>query len=99
MQLKTMRAELDNLLTQRVEFLMHITMHRYYTDSSKPSCLLALTLKRQENQFNITSINCPVKGLVFKTADINRAFKPFLRTFTPQKTNFHRNYLIPSLTI
>ena len=76
-KLKSVKTELDDILRQRVEFLMHTTKHRYYTDSSKPSRLLALTLKRQENQFNIPSINCPVKGLVTKTADINSAFKSF----------------------
>ncbi len=28
-QLKSVRAELDNLLRQQVEFMMHITKHRY----------------------------------------------------------------------
>lgn len=76
-KLKLVRAELDDILRQRVEFMMHITKHRYYTDSNKPSHLLALTLKRQENQIDIPSINCPVKGLVTKTADINNTFKSF----------------------
>ena len=73
-RLWSVRVELDDVLRQRVEFMMHITKHRYYSDSSKPRSLLALTLKQQENKFNIPSINCPVKGLVTKTAD-NNTFK------------------------
>lgn len=44
-KLRSVRAELDNTLRQRAELMMHITKHKYYTDSSKPSRLLALTLK------------------------------------------------------
>lgn len=36
-KLKSVRAELDDILRQLVEFMMHATKHRYYTDISKPS--------------------------------------------------------------
>ena len=94
-KLRSVRAELDNILRQRVECMMHITKHRYYPDSSKPSSLLALTLKQQESLFNIPSINCPVKGLVTKTADINNTFKSF---FENLYSSFFENLNLPMLS-
>lgn len=93
-----MRAELDDILRQRVEFMMHITKHRYYTDSSKPSRLLALMLKRQENQFDIPSINCPFDWLL-EQPTLKTHLSNFLRIYTLQRIDFHRNYSICSLSI
>lgn len=90
-KLRSVRAELDNTLRQRAEFMKHITKHKYYTDSSKPSRLLALTLKQQENQFNIPSINCPVNGLVTKTADINNSFKSFFEDLYSSEDRFSQD--------
>ena len=103
--LKSLRAEVDDILRQWVEFMMHTTKHRYYTDSSKPSHLLALTVKQQENQFNIPSINCPVKGRVTKKDDINNTFKSFFENlyssedrFTPELfDSFFDKLNLPSL--
>lgn len=90
-KLRSVRAELDNTLRQRAEFMMHITKHKYYTDSSKPSRLLALTLKQQENQFNIPSINCPANGLVTKAVDINNSFKSFFEDLYSSEDRFSQD--------
>lgn len=61
-QLRAEQAELNNLLKHRVEYLMHMTRHKYYSDGSRPSRLLALTRKCQESRRSISAINCPKKG-------------------------------------
>ncbi len=71
------RAALNDLLRQRTEYLMHITKHKYYIDGSKPSRLLALTLKKHEQRFNIQAIKDPKGGLTSHPTDINKTFKAF----------------------
>ncbi len=56
---------------------MHITKHKYYIDGSKPSRLLALTLKKHEQRFNIQAIKDPKGGLTSHPTDINKTFKAF----------------------
>ncbi len=56
---------------------MHITKHKYYIDGSKLSRLLALTLKKHEQRFNIQAIKIPKSGLTSHPTDINKTFKAF----------------------
>lgn len=99
-ELKVEQAELNNLLKYRVEYLMHSTKHKYYSEGSKPSRLLALTLKHQASKMSLTTIKCPVRGLVSTTPEINETHKFFFLLFlldsTPLKQTLHRKKLMLS---
>lgn len=76
-KLKVERAALNDLLRRRAEYLMHITKHKYYIDGSRPSRLLALTLKKHERRFNIQAIKNPKSGLTSNPTVINQTFMSF----------------------
>lgn len=86
-ELKVEQAELNNLLKYRVEYLMHITKHKYYSEGSKPSRLLALTLKHQESKMSVTTIKCPERGLVSTTPEINETLKNFFAKLYSSETD------------
>lgn len=86
-ELKVEQAELNNLLKYRVEYLMHITKHKYYSERSKQSRLLALTLKHQESKMSVTTIKCPERGLVSTTPEINETLKNFFAKLYSSETD------------
>lgn len=106
-QLKTHQAELNILLRHRVEYLMHITKHKYYSQGSRPSHLLALTLKRQEKSRTIACIKKDQGETVTTTLDINESFASFFAKLyssdcQPSEndyTNFFNNLNLPTLSI
>ncbi len=77
---------LKGLLRQRTEYFMHITKHKYYIDGSKPSRLLALTLKKHEQCFNIQAIKSSKSGFTSHPTDINKTFKGFFEKLNTSET-------------
>lgn len=77
--LKTKQAELNDLLMRRAEYMIHVTKHKYYAEGSRPSHLLALTLKQQEAKRNIPAIRCTKRGMVTSTEEITETFKDFYK--------------------
>ena len=55
-QRRTVRAELDELLRHKAEFLMHRTREIHYFEGSRPSRALAISLKACENFASIAAI-------------------------------------------
>lgn len=62
-ELKSKQAELNDLLRNRAEYMIHITQRKYYAEGSRLSRLLALTLKQQEAKRSIPAIKCAKQGL------------------------------------
>lgn len=77
--LKSKQAELNDLLRYRVEYMMQVTRSKYYSECSKPSHLLALTLKQQETKRAIPAIRCSQRGVLTSTEDINKTFKEYFK--------------------
>lgn len=77
--LKIKQGELNNLLRSRAEYMIHITKHKYYAEGSRPSRLLALTLKHQEAKRTVPAIRCDGHGVVSSTEEINETFKNFFK--------------------
>lgn len=104
--LKLKQSELNDLIKQRVEYLMHITKHKYYSEGSKPTRLLALTLKKQEKQMTISAVRDPHAGIVTTIPAINNTFKDFFSSLytsecspTPnQFDSFFQNIKLPGLS-
>ena len=59
--------------------MIHITKHKYYAEGSRPSHLLALTLKQQEAKRAIPAIRCARKGVVTSTESL-RLLKISIKT-------------------
>ena len=86
--------------------MIHITKHKYYADGSRPSHLLALTLKQQEARRAIPAIRCSRWGVVSSTEEINETFKDFFKHLytggpTPSETefsNFFNGLDLPTLS-
>lgn len=78
-ELKTKQSELNDLLRSRAEFMIHATKHKYYAEGSRPSHLLALTLKQQEAKRSIPAIRCVKRGVVSSTEEINETFKNYFK--------------------
>lgn len=78
-ELKLKQAELNDLLRNKAEYMIHITKHKYYAEGSRPSHLLALTLKQQEAKRSISAIKCPKDGVVVSTDEINETFKKYFK--------------------
>ena len=74
-ELKIARAELNDLLRRKVEFILHRVRQKYYFNGSRPSKILALKLKQSEHRATIDAICSPCTGLVSEPNDINDAFK------------------------
>ena len=106
-QLKTKQAELNDLLRRRAEYMIHITKHKYYAEGSRPSHLLALTLKQQEAKRAIPAIRCARKGVVTSTEEVIETFKDFYQDLytggpTPSEndfSNFFSGLELPTLTV
>lgn len=102
--LVTNRAELNDLLRRRAEFLMHRVRQNYYTNGSKPSRLLALKLKQTESRATINSIFTE-NGISTNYQDINTTFKSFYSELyrcptnsnTAQCQEFLKNVELPCL--
>ena len=86
--------------------MIHITKHKYYAEGSRPSHLLALTLKQQEAKRAIPAIRCARKGVVTSTEEVIETFKDFYQDLytggpTPSEndfSNFFSGLELPSLT-
>lgn len=92
-QLKTKQAELNDLLRCRAEYMIQLTKHKYYTEGSRPSYLLALTLKQQEASGAIPAIRCARRGVVTSTEEVVKTFKDFYKDLykngqTPTENDF-----------
>lgn len=61
--LRTLKAELNDLLRMKAEFVIFRTRQTYYFRDAKPSKLLALRLKQSQAKACIDIINHPSKGL------------------------------------
>lgn len=70
------RTELNSLLRQRAEFLMHRTRRTYYFNGPRPGHLLALRLKQNEKHSNVLAIKSPHRTFT-EPGEINSAFKTF----------------------
>ena len=78
-ELKSKQAELNDLLRSRAEYMIRITKHKYYAEGSRPSCLLALTLKQQEARTFIPAIRCVKRGIISSTEEVNETFKNYFK--------------------
>ncbi len=75
--LQTLKAELNDLLRRKAEFVLHRTRQNYYFNGARPRKLLALRLKQSQAKACIDIINHPSKGLVRNSKEINSAFSDF----------------------
>lgn len=98
------KTELNSLLRQRAEFLIHRTRRNYYFNGSRPSHLLALRLKQNEKYSNIMAIQTPTTTLT-EPGEINMEFKNFYSTLysseiilnTDLCQNFFHDLNLPTL--
>lgn len=104
-EISATRTELNSLLRQRAEFLIHRTRRNYYFNGSRPSHLLALRLKQHEKHSNIMVIQTPTATLS-EPCEINLAFKNFyFNLYSSEVTlntdsckNFFYNLELPTLS-
>ncbi len=104
-RITVIRTELNSLLRQRAEFLMHRTRGTYYFNGSRPSHLLALGLKQNEKFSNTSIIKSPLRTST-EPGEINAEFKTFYSNLYTSEVildpdilkNFFHDLDLPSLT-
>ena len=104
-EISATRTELNSLLRQRAEFLMHRTRRTYYFNGPRPSHLLALRLKNNEKYSNILAIKSHLRTLT-EPGEINLAFKTFYSNLYKSEVtldsdtskNFFHGLDLPSLS-
>lgn len=104
-KISTTKTELNSLLRQRAEFLIHRTRRNYYFNGSRPSHLLAVRLKQHEKFTSIMTIKTPSATLT-EPCEINAAFKKFYSNLyssevflnTDSCENFFKDLELPTIT-
>lgn len=69
--------EINNILKQQSEFLIHRTRQRYYFDGSRPSHLLASKIRSNESFADIPSIRSYTGNITTDPKQINETFRTF----------------------
>lgn len=92
-QLQLVKADLNLLLAQRSEFLIHRARQVQYLDGNKPSYLLASKLRNNDNSADIPSIQSEEGTLLHDPSSINTQFKNFYQKLYTSEAQPSLNYL------
>ncbi len=76
-QREVVKKEINNILKQESEFLIHRTRQRYYFQGSRPSHLLASKIRTNEHFADIPSIRSTTGQIVTDPKQVNETFRTF----------------------
>lgn len=71
------KKEINNILKQKSEFLIHRTRQRYYFQGARPSHLLAMRIRTCDHFADIPGIKSSDGNIRMDPADINKTFQTF----------------------
>ncbi|KAJ0011600.1 hypothetical protein NQD34_012575 [Periophthalmus magnuspinnatus] len=77
LQLDLIKKEINNILKHRAEFLIHKTRQHYYFNGARPSHLLALRLRTDEQFSDISSVKDSGGQIVVEPSGVNAVFSSF----------------------
>lgn len=83
--------ELNSFLRQKTELIMHRTRQNYYINSARPSRLLALKLRANNQLANIATIRTEEGSLTSDPVKINDTFKAFFQKLYTSEVGYEEN--------
>lgn len=87
-EIKTKRAEINDIMSQDIQKKMIYTKQRYYEAGSRAAKLLACRLKKQQTSRHVYKIKDPqTQSLVYRTEDIHKCFVDYYSGLYSQTWN------------